>query len=323
MTAAPRAVAGLLPPPQQRQHSTTTGHRLSTSSASTAGPLTQTKQGSRGDWLGFPAGAAVFWQHARARPPAYKPGTHALLTPSAREAAAADAVADCAYAAAAMQTVQPDARVKLAKELAAAAVQAARTEVAVVGTATGQSPRSVPQEAWGGGYDRQPCRSLSSIKATVQHSPAATDSIAARVSNRAGRRTPTRASPAACSSAGRFSNWAEHSAFAAPAAHQDSDFAAFAFSTAGPAASWQQGQTAPCKGRTGAGAAAGRLLQDLERCLHQQAASSGDGCWGQQQEQPALTSPRLEGVDYDSDRRTILCYSTHADAVALIAESAE
>lgn len=151
MTAAPRAVAGLLPPPQQRQHSTTTGHRLSTSSASTAGPLTQTKQGSRGDWLGFPAGAAVFWQHARARPPAYKPGTHALLTPSAREAAAADAVADCAYAAAAMQTVQPDARVKLAKELAAAAVQAARTEVAVVGTATGQSPRSVPQEAWGGG----------------------------------------------------------------------------------------------------------------------------------------------------------------------------
>lgn len=317
LTAAPTAVTGLLPTLQQPQHSTSTSHRLSTSSASTAGPLVQTKQGSRGDWLGLPAGAAAFWQHARARPPAYKPGMHALLTPSAREAAAADAVADCAYEAAAMQTVQPDAKVKLAKELAAAAVQAARTEVAVIGAATGQSPSSVPQEAWG--YDRQPCRSLSSIKTTVQHSPAATDSLAAHVSNSAGRRTPNRASPAARSCS--FSNWAGSSAFTAPAARQDSDFAAFAFSTAGPA-SWQQGQTAPCKGRGGAGAAAGRLLQDPGG-FHQQAASSGGGCWGQQQEQPAPRTPRLEGVDYDSDRRTILCYSTHADAAALIAESAD
>lgn len=246
---------------------------------------------------------------------------HALLTPSAREAAAADAVADCAYAAAAMQTVQPDARVKLAKQLAAAAVQAARTEVAVLGAATGQTHSSVPQEAWG--YDRQPCRSLSSIKTTVQHSPAAPDSIAARVGNRAGHKTPTRASPAAhsCRSPEKFSSWAGISAFTEPAARQHIDFA---FGTAGPA-SWQQGQVAACKpeGRGGAGAAAGRLLQDPKGRFYQQAASSWEGCWEQQQEQLAPTSPRLEGVDYDSDRRTILYYSSHADAAVLIAESAD
>jgi hypothetical protein len=67
--------------------------------------------------------------------------------------------------------------------------------------------------------------------------------------------------------------------------------------------------------------AAGRLLQDLKGRFDQHAASSFDGSWELQQEQRAPTSPRLEGVNYESDQRTILCYTTHADAAALIAES--
>lgn len=143
----------------------TAGYDLSPDPCSLAGipadPALQIKHGNRFDWLG-PDGADSYWQQQRYGPPTFTFGVQALLTPSGRETAAPDAISDAAYTVAAMHSgVPPDARLKVARQLAIAAVHAARTELLTTAALTGGKPGMVPRTACG--YVGQEYRSFTTV----------------------------------------------------------------------------------------------------------------------------------------------------------------
>lgn len=106
----------------------------------------------------FPATQLAHVRLASPKKSTFTSGVQALMTPSARKAAAPEAFADAVHALAVMQGAEPELFNSISKRLAAAAVHTVTTELAAEAYAQAQH-QCVPQGAWG--TDGRPYRWFS------------------------------------------------------------------------------------------------------------------------------------------------------------------
>lgn len=334
---APGAV--LEPPWRSAGHAA--AYTLSTRPTSTSDRFLKVNSASRDDWLG-PERAEPYWQQERKRPAAFSFGVHALLTPTGQETAAPEALADAAYAVAAMGGVHPDERAKVAKRLAVAAVHTAKTELAVLAAVSGQNQVRVPADACG--HVGWPFRSFTTVGRAVPvpiSRPAVSQVPAAILPGAAACMAGSAAAPSTSAPCmeqqqqnpdalqDQAAAWAASNAFAAPAANTNNNWVVGAFGIAGPDCSyWQQHQQEMAGFKGWEPALAGTVLAQPMHMLQQgmpyeqphqgYCAQAADPCdvyaayydYYQQIEVPECPpSPQLNGVDYLSDQCTVVCYS--------------